>query len=103
MSLLTNHAHVLCILASEPTVRVRDLADRVALTERAVLRIVSELEAAGYVRHRRRGRRNIYEVDRDLPLSHPTERHLTVGTLVAMLSSGTAHADDATSRPSSAA
>jgi DNA-binding Lrp family transcriptional regulator len=87
MTLMTNHAHVLCILAVEPTIRVRDLAARVALTQRGVLRIVSELEAAGCVRRRRCGRRNVYEVDHAFRPPHVNERHLTVGALISTVGS----------------
>lgn len=40
---LTNHSHVLICLAEDPTLRLRDLADRVGITERAVQRIVTDL------------------------------------------------------------
>lgn len=93
VALLTSRAHVLCVLAVEPTIRVRDLADRVAMTERAVLRILAELEAAGCVRHRRRGRRNVYEVDGSFRLPHTNERHLTVGSLIAAIAPGDASAN----------
>lgn len=82
---LTNHAHVLLCIAREPDVRVRDLADRVGITERAVQRIVSELEEAGYLTRDRDGRRNVYEVRRDQPLRHPIERHRSVDSLIALV------------------
>ena len=43
---LTNHGHVLLCLAGDPTLRRRDLAERVGITERAVGTILAELEAA---------------------------------------------------------
>jgi predicted ArsR family transcriptional regulator len=58
---LTNHAHVLFCLAERPDdVRVRDVAVRVGITERAVQRILGELEAAGYLERSRVGRRSVY-------------------------------------------
>lgn len=80
---LTNHAHVLLCIARDPEIRLRDVAEQVGVTERAVQRIVGELEEAGYVRRTRNGRRNVYDVDRDLPLRHPVERHRQVGGLIA--------------------
>jgi DNA-binding MarR family transcriptional regulator len=44
---LTNHAHVLLCIAKWPSVTMRDVAARVGITERAVQRIVADLEAAG--------------------------------------------------------
>jgi DNA-binding transcriptional ArsR family regulator len=79
---LTNHAHVLIRIAMEPRVLVRTLAEEVGIRERAVLRIIAELEEAGYLSHAREGRQNVYEVSLDKPLRHPIERHKTVGALI---------------------
>jgi hypothetical protein len=82
---LTNHAHVLLCLARDPQMRMRDVAQEVKITERAVQRIVAELEAEGYVRREREGRRNRYRVRRDLHLRHPLEGHRPVGDLIALV------------------
>lgn len=82
---LSNHAHVLLFLALEPEARVRDVAVRVGITERAVQRIVAELEAGGYVERERTGRRNHYRVHSELPLRHPVEAPHTVGDLLVAL------------------
>lgn len=82
---LTNHSHVLLCLVEDPEARMRDVAERVGITERAVQRIVAELEAAGYLVRRREGRRNHYEVKGDLPLRHPVERHRTLSALIALI------------------
>lgn len=84
---LTNHAHVLISLASDPTLRIRDLAARVGITERAIQRIISELEEAGYLTHERDGRRNLYRVRAHRPLRHPIEAHQTVAALLQALGS----------------
>ena len=82
---LSNHAHVLLCLAREPDVRMRDVADLVGITERAVQRIVADLEEAGYLARMRRGRRNRYKVRTDLPLRHPIERHQRVSAMLAFV------------------
>lgn len=82
---LTNHAHVLLCIARDPDVRMRDVAELVGITERAVQRIVAELEEAGYVERIRNGRRNRYEVRSNLPLRHPIERHERVASLIAFV------------------
>ncbi|HEX5751696.1 MAG TPA: winged helix-turn-helix domain-containing protein [Archangium sp.] len=82
---LTNHAHVLLCLARTPDARMREVADEVGITERAVQRIVSELEEAGYLRRTKEGRRNTYSVRADLPLRHPIESHRTVASLLALV------------------
>jgi DNA-binding transcriptional ArsR family regulator len=78
---LSNHGHVLLCLAAEPEMRLRDVAARVGITERAVQRIVAELEDAGYLERNRYGRRNRYEFRPALHLRHPVEGHRTIGEL----------------------
>ena len=85
---LSNHAHVLVCLAADPAVRLRDVAAAVGITERAVQKIVAELEAAGVLRRRREGRRNHYTIHGGRPLRHPAEAHRTVGELIALVLHG---------------
>lgn len=82
---MTNHSHVLLCIADDPDVRLRDVAARVGITERATQRIVAELEDAGYLSHEKVGRRNRYEVHTGLPLRHPLEDHLEIGALLRVL------------------
>lgn len=84
---LSNHAHTLLCISDDPDIRLRDIADRVGITERAAQRIVAELEHAGYLSHQKVGRRNRYEVHQDLPLRHPLENHLAIGALLRVLTS----------------
>ena len=79
---LTNHSHVLLCLARDPESRIRDVAERVGITERAVQRIVSDLEKGGILEHSRDGRRNRYTIHTQRPLRHPVERHCSVGHLL---------------------
>jgi predicted transcriptional regulator len=82
---MTNHAHVLERIAGDRTVRLRDIAGSVGITERAAAQIVGDLEQAGYLTRTRNGRRNQYEVHDELPLRHPLHRHHTVGDLIRFL------------------
>ena len=75
---------LLCV-ASQPGVRVRELAACVGVTERAAHRLLCELEAAGYLTKHKLGRRNFYEIDASAPLRHPLERHVSVGDLLRPL------------------
>ncbi len=85
---LSNHGHVILELAHNPDVRLRDLAERVGITERAVQRIVAELVDAGVLTRHRVGRRNSYAVDMERRLRHPIEAHCQIGDLVAMVWNG---------------
>ena len=82
---VTNHAHVLESIATNPKVRLRDIAATVGITERTASQIVRDLEQAGYLTKIRVGRSNHYEVHGDLPLRHPQHRHHTVGELIRFL------------------
>jgi hypothetical protein len=87
---LTNHAHVLLCLAQDSEVRLRDVAEKVGITERAAQRIVADLQADGYITTERVGRRNHYIIHPDLPLRHPIEERSAVGTLISLLNSAPA-------------
>jgi len=86
---LSNHGHVLVCLARDPDARLRDVAQSVGITERAVQKIVSDLEEAGVVERVRDGRRNRYRLFVDRPLRHPLEAHRNVGSLLGMILSST--------------
>lgn len=85
---LSNHAHVLLLIAKDPEIRLRDVAENVGITERAVQRIVADLEADRYLERERTGRRNRYQVHRDMPLRHPIEAHRRIGNLIELVVDG---------------
>lgn len=82
---LTNHAHVLLAIATDSSVRARDIAERVGITERAVQRIVTDLEEGGYLKRYKEGRRNRYALKPTMHLRHPMERHRTISALLAIV------------------
>jgi len=81
---LSNHAHVLVVLHANPGLVLREVAQRVGITERAVQRIVQDLEEGGYITRRRVGRQNHYDVASGSPLRHPVESHRTIGDLLGL-------------------
>lgn len=82
---LSNHGHVLVCLALDPQARLRDIAARVGITERAVQGILRNLEDAGYVLKERVGRRNTYAVKGDQPFRHPLESRVPVGDFLRLI------------------
>jgi DNA-binding MarR family transcriptional regulator len=82
---LSKHGHVLLCIARQPEIRLRDVALRVGITERAVQRIVADLEHGGYLSRVREGRRNRYELHPDQPLRHPIEAHQQVKSLLELV------------------
>ena len=82
---LSNHGHVLLCLATDPDARLRDIAERVGITERTAFGIIESLEQAGIVERHKVGRRNSYLINRDAPLRHQIEAHHSVGDLIDLL------------------
>ena len=82
---LTHHAQVLLCIARDPGIRLRDIADRVGITERSAYAIVLDLAEAGYIVKEKSGRRNRYQIQTHLPLPEPGSRERTVGEVLALL------------------
>lgn len=85
---MSNHGHVLVCLATDPDLTMREVAERVGITERAVQGIVADLTEDGYLRKEKSGRRNHYSLVRERHFRHPLERHVTIGDFVALLGAG---------------
>jgi anti-anti-sigma factor len=81
---LTNHARVLICIAHAPEARVRDIADKIGITERATQIIIRDLEEARYLTRSRVGRRNAYTINPDRPFRHPAEADHDVHGLITM-------------------
>jgi DNA-binding IclR family transcriptional regulator len=79
---LSNHGHVLLAVVADPTVRIRDVAEQIGITERAVQLILNDLVDAGYVERTRVGRRNSYRVHTGRPFRHPAEAARSVDELI---------------------
>lgn len=81
---LTNHGHVLITVATNPDIRVRELAQIVGITTRHALLILRDLEDAGYVHRERVGRATHYTVHSSRPFRHPTAAAHQVQELIAI-------------------
>lgn len=86
---LSNHSHVLICLARQPDVRLRSVALEVGITERAVQKIVADLEEADVITRLREGRCNRYKINPCKPLRHPVEAHRRVADLLKLASTKT--------------
>lgn len=85
---LSNHGHVLVSVALDPDARMRDVADAVGITERAVQHIVRELLDQGYLRKEKVGRRNRYFVAQDAHFRHDLESAVTLGAFLELVAQG---------------
>lgn len=82
---VTSHTQVLLCIVQDPEVRLRDVADRVGITERAAQRIVADLVESGYVERTRVGRRNRYRINPTVEMRHQLQRGLEIGSLLELL------------------
>ena len=81
---LTNHGHVLIAVAADRDTRVRDIAERVGITERAVQGILDDLERGGYLERERLGRRNRYTLRAGGRFRHPAEQGHAIDELLRL-------------------
>ena len=82
---ITNHGHVLLAVARNPDATVAQLADAAEITERSAYRNHADLQQAGYVRRRKFGRHNVYEINPSLPLRDPTVANELVRDLLSLV------------------
>ncbi|HJO82512.1 MAG: winged helix-turn-helix domain-containing protein [SAR202 cluster bacterium] len=88
---ITNHGLVLSYISHNNTSTAREIAQYIGVTERTTHKIISDLEAAGYIERRKIGRRNVYSVDPELPLRHHTKQDVIVSDLLEALTSKDLH------------
>lgn len=91
---LTNHAHVLLCLAQSSSMRMRDIADKVGITERAVQHIIADLVNTGYIDRVRDGRCNVYQLHLNQNLRHPIEAHRKIAGLISFINDNEAYGED---------
>lgn len=82
---LTNHAQVLLCIAQNSRITAREIAAHIGITERAVQRILHDLNEAGYISHTRDGRQNRYDIHADRPMRHPAQNGHAVRELLELL------------------
>jgi DNA-binding MarR family transcriptional regulator len=84
---LTSHGFVLLAVARNPDATVREIAERVAVTERQAHRVLADLVDEGYLVRERVGRRNRYRVNRKQPMRHSSMEMHPVADLLAAFDS----------------
>jgi len=82
---LTNHALILSFLARHPRITALEMSGAVGITERATRKIIADLEATGYIKKKKEGRRIRYRINPDLPLRHETQQDAAIGDLLEAL------------------
>jgi DNA-binding Lrp family transcriptional regulator len=82
---ITNHTLVLCQIAQKPRITIREISLTLGITEKAIHRIITDLEADGYVTKIREGRRLRYRINPDLYLRDEMLQDKAVGDLLEVL------------------
>ena len=82
---LTSHAVVFLHIVHNPDDTIRKIADEVNLAERTVASILADLREDGYVTVRKKGKTNVYTLNSDLPMRHPSHAHYSVRDFFAPL------------------
>lgn len=82
---LTNHSHVLILLNRNPSMVLREVASEIGITERAVQRIIADLEQGGFIKREKVGRQNHYRILSEEHLRHPVEQHCTIGDVLKVI------------------
>ena len=82
---LTNHALVLVYLAKHPQITALDLSMSIGITERAVRKIIADLDREGYIAKTKEGRRVTYSINQKLPFRHQTQKDKSVEGLLFTL------------------
>ena len=85
-TLFSNHGHVLVCISRDSDARLRDIAADVGITERAVQKIVRDLQQSGMLSVSKNGRRNCYRIHKKAKLRHELESQSTVGDLMQVVS-----------------
>jgi DNA-binding IclR family transcriptional regulator len=84
-SFLTNYGAVLALVATQPTITTKEIASRIGITERTVLRIIGDLEAEGFLNRSLEGRVNRYQVNPDATLRRPGMQDIAVKDLLRIM------------------
>ena len=84
-TVFTNHGHILFLLALKPKIAVKEIASEVGITERAALRILSELSRDNFINVTKQGRCNSYSINSEMHLRHDIEKSCKVEDILKVI------------------
>ena len=82
---ITNHGLTLVYLFQNPSHTAREIADYLGITERTIHKIIKDLEDTSYITRTRRGRKNLYSINHEVPLRHHTKQDILISDLLNAL------------------
>lgn len=80
----SNYGHTVILLAQQPDLTMREIAQRIGVTERAVIRIINDLVHEGYLHVSKRGRRNFYRINQKAKFRHPIESNKSISQILSI-------------------
>lgn len=82
---LTNHGLILLIIYENHQITAGDIANTLGITERAVRKIIADLEAAKYITKTKIGRRIKYKINTLKYLRHQHFQGIMIDKLIQLL------------------
>ena len=82
---LTNHALVLSYLAKQPSITAREISTAIGITERAIRKIITDLDEEGYINKKKVGRGMRYRINPDLSMRNEAHDDIAIGDFLEAL------------------
>lgn len=82
---LTNHALVISYLAKKPSITAREISLAIGITERAIRKIIADLDEAGYISKKKVGRGTRYRINPDLSMRSDAHEDIAIGDFLEAL------------------
>ncbi len=84
-SFFTNHGHIIILLDASPDLTLREVSQKVGITERATQKIISDLEKDGFLKISKNGRQNSYKIMGRKKLRHDIEKACSLERLLGLM------------------
>lgn len=81
----TNYSHVIFLIHRESNITSKEMAQKIGITERAVQKIVHDLESDGFIKINKKGRNNEYKINRRKKLRHDIEKKCRLDELIQLI------------------
>ena len=82
---VTNHAAVLLHIAQNHRITAREIAEGTGISERAIRKIIADLDREHYISKKREGRNVLYTIYADAKMRHFCLKGIAVGELLRAL------------------
>ena len=82
---LTNHAIVLSYLAKHSSITAREISLDIGITERAIRKIIADLDEHGYISKRKVGRGTRYRINPELSMRTDSYDDIAIGDFLTAL------------------